>query len=59
MENVKYVIKQIVKALTHMFIRSLFTGIFPNDMKTAKVIPVLKSRISSVESHKDQSLAQY
>ena len=43
MKTVKYVIKQIVRPLTYIFNRSLITGIFPNDMKTAKVIPVFKS----------------
>ena len=38
MKTVKHVIKQIVKLLTHTFI-----GLFPNDMKTTKVIPVFKS----------------
>ena len=42
-KTVKHVIKQIIKTLTHIFSRSLITGIFPNDMKTAKVIPVYKS----------------
>ena len=44
MKSVKYVIKQIVRTLTYTFNRSLITGIFPNDMKTAKVIPAFKSR---------------
>ena len=43
MKTVKHVIKQIVRPLTYIFNRSLITGIFPNDMKTAKVIPVFKS----------------
>ena len=43
MTTVKHVIKQIVRPLTYIFNRSLITGIFPNDMKTAKVIPVFKS----------------
>ena len=38
-----HVIKQIVRPLTYIFNGSLITGIFPNDMKTAKVIPVFKS----------------
>ncbi|KAK2188245.1 hypothetical protein NP493_138g00000 [Ridgeia piscesae] len=43
MKTVKHVIKQIVRPSTYIFNRSLITGIFPNDMKTAKVIPVFKS----------------
>ena len=43
MKSVKYVIKQIVRPLTYIFNRSLITGIFPNDMKTATVIPAFKS----------------
>ena len=39
MKTVKHVIMQIVR----LFSRSLITGIFPSDMKTAKVIPVFKS----------------
>ena len=43
MKTVKIVIKQIVNPLTYIFNRSLITGIFPNDMKTATIIPVFKS----------------
>ena len=43
MKTVKHVIKQIVRPLTYIFNISLITGIFPNDMKTANVIPVFKS----------------
>ena len=43
MKTVKHVIKQIVRPLTYIFNRSLITGIFPNDMKTAKVFPVFQS----------------
>ena len=43
MKTVKHVIKQIVRPLTYIFNRSLITGIFPNDMTTAKIIPVFKS----------------
>ena len=43
MKTFKHVIKQIVRPLTYIFNRSLITGIFPNDMKTAKGIPVFKS----------------
>ena len=34
------VIHQIVKPLVYIFNLSFSTGIFPNDMKTAKVIPL-------------------
>ena len=43
MTTVKHVVKQIVRPLTNNFNRSLITGIFPNDMKPTKVIPVFKS----------------
>ena len=34
---------QIVKPLVHIFNLSFSSGIFPSEMKTAKVIPVFKS----------------
>ena len=37
------VIHQIVKPLVYIFNLSFSTGIFPNDMKTAKVIPLYKN----------------
>ena len=40
MKTVKHVIKQIVRPLTYSCNISLVTGIFPNDMKTAKVIRI-------------------
>ena len=47
MNIVKHIITSIIKPLTHIFIFqiSLKTGIFPDKLKLAKVIPVLKSGI--------------
>ena len=47
MKTVKHVIKQIVSPLVYIFNRSSLNGIFPNDMKTAKVIPFLNQEIVS------------
>lgn len=44
MTTVKNIIDCIAKPLSHICSLSLQTGIFPNKMKTAKVIPVYKSR---------------
>ena len=43
MALVKLVIPAIVKPLTHIFNLSFQTGIFPDGMKTAKVIPLYKA----------------
>ncbi len=40
---IKDTIEGVVKPLTYIFNLSLTTGIFPNEMKTAKVIPLYKS----------------
>ena len=40
---VKNIIENIVKPFTHICNQSFQTGIFPNKMKTAKVIPIYKS----------------
>ena len=38
--TVKNVIECIARPLTHICNQSLQTGVFPNNMKTAKVIPI-------------------
>ena len=43
MQIVKYIIKFIAKPLAHITNVSFKCGIFPENMKTAKVIPVYKS----------------
>ena len=40
---IKNVIKSIVKPLVHIFNMSLVTGIFPDDMKISKIIPIYKA----------------
>ena len=37
---VKRIINSIVKPLTHIFNKSLEDGIFPDEMKLAKILPV-------------------
>ena len=44
MSIVKTIINEIVKPLNHICNVSFQTGMFPNQMKIAKVIPVLKAR---------------
>ena len=41
--TVKNVIECIARPLTHICNQSLQTGVFPNNMKTAKVIPIHKT----------------
>ena len=43
MTLVKNIIQVIVKPLTYICNQSFQTGIFPNSMKTAKVIPIYKN----------------
>lgn len=43
MTFVKTIIHGIVKPLTYICNQSFLTGIFPNSMKTAKVIPIYKN----------------
>ena len=43
METVKKWIDVIVKPLTNIFNKSFNTGVFPDSMKTAKVVPIFKS----------------
>ena len=43
MKTVKSIIHSIVVPLTHIFNRSISTGIFPKRLKLAKVIPIFKS----------------
>ena len=43
METVKKCIDVIVKPLTNIFNKSFNTGVFPDSMKTAKVVPIFKS----------------
>ena len=43
METVKKCIDVIVKPLTNIFNKSLNTGVFPDSMKTAEVVPIFKS----------------
>ena len=43
MKTVKSIIHSIVVPLTHTFNRSISTGIFPERLKLAKVIPIFKS----------------
>lgn len=43
MALIKDTIEGVVKPLTYIFNLSFTTGIFPNGMKTAKVIPLYKS----------------
>ena len=45
MNIVKHIITSIIKPLTHIFNTSFKTGIFPDKLKIAKVIPVFKSGI--------------
>ena len=48
---------QIVKPLVHIFNLSFSSGIFPSEMKTAKVIPVFKSgNISDFSNYRPISL---
>ena len=46
MNTVKHIITSIVKPLTHIFNTSFKTGVFPDKLKIAKVIPVFKSGIN-------------
>ena len=43
MKVIKYIAHVIVKPLTYICNLSLKTGVFPNDLKTAKVLPMFKS----------------
>ncbi len=43
MSLVKSIIEHIVKPFTHICNQSFLTGIFPSNMKTAKVIPIFKN----------------
>ena len=43
MSLVKNIIEGVVKPLTHVCNQSLITGVFPSEMKTAKVISIYKS----------------
>ncbi len=43
MSLVKSIIEHIVKPFTHICNQSFLTGIFPSNMKTANVIPILKN----------------
>ena len=43
MEMIKKVINLISKPLTSIFIKSINSGIFPEEMKIAKVIPMFKA----------------
>ena len=43
MSMIKIIIAHIVKLLKHICNVSFITGIFPNQMKTAKFIPIFKS----------------
>ncbi len=45
MSLIKNIIEYIVKTFTHICNQSFLTGIFPSNMKTAKVIPILKMEI--------------
>ena len=45
MNIVKHIITSIIKPLTHIFNTSFKTGVFPDKLKIAKVIPVFKSGI--------------
>ena len=40
----KYVIDSIVKPITYICNQSFITGVFPDKMKIAKVVPLLKAR---------------
>ena len=46
MNTVKHIITSIVKPLTHIVNTSFKTGVFPDILKIAKVIPVFKSGIN-------------
>ena len=57
METVKKCIDVIVKPLTNIFNKSLNTGVFPDSMKTAKVVPIFKSgNKSDFTNHRPISL---
>ena len=43
MSLVKNIIECVVKPLTHVCNQSLTTGVFPSEMKTAKIIPIYKA----------------
>ena len=51
MSMVKSIIAHIVKHLKHIYNVSFNTGIFPNQMKIAKVIPIFKSGEKDVFTH--------
>ena len=57
METVKKCIDVIVKPLTNIFNKSFNTGVFPDSMKTAKVVPIFKSgNKSDFTNHRPISL---
>ncbi len=43
MSLIKSIIEHVVKPFTHICNQSFLTGIFPSNMKTAKVIPIFKN----------------
>ena len=43
MSSVKSLIPALIRPMTHICNLSLLTGIFPNNMKVAKIIPIFKS----------------
>ena len=43
MDIIKRLMPRIIKPVTHIFNTSLSEGIFPNKLKTAKVVPLYKS----------------
>ena len=45
MNIVKHIITSVIKPLTYIFNTSFKTGVFPDKLKMAKVIPVFKSGI--------------
>ena len=47
---------QIVKPLVHIFNLSFYSGIFPSEMKTAKVIPVFSGNRSHFSNYRPISL---
>ncbi len=46
-ETVKTIIEQIAKPLSHICNTSFTTGVFPNELKVAKVTPIYKKEIPS------------
>ena len=50
----KATITNIINPITYIINQSLQTGIFPNQMKTAKVVPIYKSSDQSIKKRIDQ-----